>query len=127
MDKLIEKYIIYCINSEVQLNQYVPNSHIGKVFSEVLEWIGYYNSKEHIELFKKYDFEDSVQEVFTNTDLTDKVVHDTYQKLREKKNRLRNLMKLLVIEDDGTVMNKRVKYDSFYIYNSISKKIKNRT
>lgn len=126
----ISNYIRYTRYTDSKLNKFVPNSHIGKIFSEVYEFIEYYESGDHIDLFnkvinqynKKLDFPFIVNEVFEITDykdLTDEIVHSSYQKLREKKNPLRNFMKLMIIEDrslDSSIMKKRINRGLFKIY-----------
>ena len=113
----VKRYILYTINCTNKLNEYVPNSHIGITFSEVYEFIEYYNSGEHTNIFNKYDFTKMVEEVFSGEEiLTDGIVHNSYQILREKRNDLRNIMMLLMIEHQEDLMPKRVSKGMFKIY-----------
>lgn len=129
MREKLANYIRYTIYTDSKLNKFVPNSHIGKIFSEVYEFIEYYESGEHIDLFNdcQYDFPFIVNEVFEIADykdLTDEIVHSSYQKLREKKNPLRNFMKLMIIKDrslDSSIMKKRVNRGLFKIYDEFFK------
>jgi len=112
---LVSEYIQYTIDTDTVLNSYVPNSHLGVVFSEVIEFIGYYDCNEHTDIFSTIDFESMVRDVFKDTQLTDDNVHEAYQRLRERDNRLRNIMKLLMIMHDE-LMSKRVERNSDAIY-----------
>lgn len=128
MKEIVKSYILYTLKTPNKLNHYVPNSHIGTIFSEVYEFIEYYESKDHEELFSKdlehfstSSFEDMVKEVFNENILTDEVIHNSYQLLREKNNKLRNIMKLLIILYNGKLMTKRVKRNMDKIYKEITK------
>ena len=89
MKSILTDYINHTITTPTDaINGYVPNSHIGVLFSEVYEFIEYYESGEHVALFEKYDFESIVAEVFPEVEITDDSVHVAYQKLREKRNDL---------------------------------------
>ena len=85
------------------LNPHVPNSHIIEVFEEVVDAMVFelYFPKEFatagIELFKY------VERDFKSIDGLDceeqkEIIHDGYQKLREKNNEIRNNIKLMKIE-----------------------------
>lgn len=131
MKELVKSYIIHTIRTPNVLNKFVPNSHIGKVFSEVYEFIEYYECGEHKELFQhtlrnyKGTFNGMVSEVFSETELTDTIVYEAYQRLREKKNDLRNFTKLIIIYDtaEKELMTRRVKRGSETIYKEIKKTI----
>lgn len=118
LKELVTAYVLYTVHATKPLNDYVPNSHIGKRFCEVLEFIGYYESDEHLNVFASYNFEAIVREVFCDSVLNDLNVHAAYQRLRERENALRNLMKLLMIEHDE-LMAKRVERGMFDIYKEI--------
>lgn len=117
--KLVESYVRHTVITPNKINIYVPNSHIGETFCEVLEMIDYFESGEH-DIFNQYNFIEYVSEVFANTITTDDVVHSSYQILREKGNNLRNFMMLAIIEDD-TLMPKRVKNNMFDRYKKLEK------
>ncbi len=122
MKTKISNYIKHTISTPNKLNVYVPNSHIGTIFSEVYEFIEYFESGEHTQLFSEYNFESCVNEVFIDNDnLTDEIVYSAYQTLRSKRNNLRNLMILLMIEGRNELMIKRVNKGMFNIYKNFAK------
>jgi len=122
---IIKTYIDFTLNTESQINEYVPNTHIAKVFKEVLEGcekenmypeiyhnitIGGYDSVEDKSKFDfiggKYykkekmriSFIDHIDEYFNLDRLTKygtDEIHKTYQKLRDKYDIIRNNLKLI--------------------------------
>lgn len=85
------------------LNPHVPNSHIIETFEEVIDAMVfelYFPSEFEtagIE-FLKYAERDFKSINGLDSELQKEVIHDAYQKLREKNNEIRNNIKLMKIE-----------------------------
>jgi len=123
--KTIKTYIDFTLNSDVQINEYVPNKHIAERFKEVLQacekenmypeiyhniTIGGYDSVgdkskfDYIDGFyynkekMKISFIDYIDDYFNLERLKNKgieEIHNTYQKLRDKKDIIRNNLMLI--------------------------------
>jgi len=111
--KIILTYIKSTCNSDLQINEYVPNTHIAETFREVLaacECESKYPTQFHeipnsirssnVEGTFKISFIDLIPEYFNlnrlNKDGVEEI-HRVYQKLREKKDEIRNLLMLYKI------------------------------
>jgi len=126
--KSIKTYIDYTLKSETQINEYVPNTHIAKVFKDVLIYSELEDMYQNVFHNVKHDPYDSIGT--NNPDDYDRLedgryvkketysvgindilipeyfdlkrlkidgvdeIHRTYQKLREKKDKVRNTLKL---------------------------------
>lgn len=103
-DKLVD-YIMfsYSLSSTKEINEFVPNSHIGESFEEVLDAMVFelYFPQEfdkagiHFFSYVERDFE-NIEGRLLNEQMV--IVHNTYQKLREKDNEIRNNLKAMKIE-----------------------------
>lgn len=107
----ITSYIITLLNlkSEIIISDHVPNSHIAQLFEEVIDAMV-------MELYFKEDFEKEgiafIQ--FAERDFESiegkeepeqiEIIHNAYQKLREKNNEIRNNLKLMDIKLADIVM-----------------------
>ncbi len=101
---IIAQIIQYIIKLKNTINEYVPNSHIVDIFEEVIDGMVY-------ELYFKEDFEavniefikyaerdfKSIEGIDDESEKI-KIIHEAYQKLREKDNEIRNNLKLMLIE-----------------------------
>lgn len=101
--KLIDKYIDVAKKADVQINEYVPNSHIMKTFEYVK--VGIELEDRFKEKYKRagVEFLKFVPDVFNLATLNKdgiKEVHTAYQKLREKEDPIRNSLKLQDIRCD---------------------------
>lgn len=107
---LIDKIIFtLTLAKDKQINPHVPNSHISQVFEEVVDAMV-------MELYFKEDFEKAgiefikyVERDFESIEGKDEpiqieIIHNTYQKLREKDNEIRNNLKLMHIKLADIVM-----------------------
>lgn len=101
----ISKQVLFAANLSVEkaINQHVPNSHIVQAFEEVINAMVYelYFEKDFMNAgieFIKYverDFE-CIDGKEDNQKI--EIIHNTYQKLREKDNEIRNNLKLMDIK-----------------------------
>ena len=93
-----------------QINSHVPNSHLAEQFEEIIDAMV-------MELYFKQDFKNvgiefikyverdfKPIEHLKNHDEKIKVIHETYQKLRQKDNEIRNNLKLMDIKLADIVM-----------------------
>ena len=101
----ISNQVIFAANLSVEkaINQHVPNNHIVQAFEEVINAMVY-------ELYFEKDFRDAgiefikfVERDFESIEDKDEnqkieIVHNAYQKLREKDNEIRNNLKLMDIK-----------------------------
>ena len=110
--KLIINQVLFChnLNEDLQINKHVPNSHITQLFEEVVDAMV-------MELYFEEDFKNASIE-FTkyverdfkpidhlkNHDEKINVIHETYQRLRQKDNEIRNNLKLMDIKLEDIVM-----------------------
>lgn len=129
---LIVKYINLTLESDIQINQYVPNTHIAKVFKDVLIFLElenmYYDDfhGEYQHKGEEWSEEGGYKEVYTtvktdihflkylengtyfNSELlksnTEEEIHRVYQKLREKKDEIRNNILLARIKLEHIIM-----------------------
>ena len=103
---ILVDYLLFLktLGKESSINEYVPNSHIVQLFEEVIDGMIY-------ELYFKEDFEAAniefiryAERDFRSIEGIDdesekiKIIHEAYQKLREKDNEIRNNLKLMLIE-----------------------------
>lgn len=102
----IYDHIFYCltIDNTNQINEHVPNSHLAKLFEEV-------NNAMVMELYFQKDFKNagiefikfvdrdfkSIEELKSDKEKRE-IIHEVYQKLREKDNEIRNNLKLMDIK-----------------------------
>lgn len=102
-------YIQYLYKDTEPINEYVPNSHIAEVFEEVIDAMVFelYFPEE----FKKVDIqfvkyiERDFQSIDGKSENNQKeIIHNTYQKLREKENEIRNNLQLMDIRLENLVM-----------------------
>jgi adenine-specific DNA-methyltransferase len=94
------EYLLLLNSLNSGINEYVPNSHIIETFEEVIDAMV-------MELFFKEDFErEGIEFIkYSERDFKSieglaeseqiKVIHEAYQKLREKENEIRNNLKLM--------------------------------
>jgi len=108
---LIVDYIIAIKQQkDIQINPHVPNSHISRLFEDVIDAMVmelYFEEdfkKAGIEFIKyaKRDFK-AIEHLKTEEEKI-KVIHDIYQKLRQKDNEIRNNLKLMDIKLADIVM-----------------------
>lgn len=122
---IIKSYIDFTLNSDIQINEYIPNTHIAETFKEVLQacekenmypeiyhniTVGGYDSvvdKSKFDYIKgkyynkekmKISFIDYIDEYFNLERLNNDGVSEinrTYQKLRETKDIIRNNLMLI--------------------------------
>ncbi|MFK7949066.1 MAG: TaqI-like C-terminal specificity domain-containing protein, partial [Saprospiraceae bacterium] len=100
-------YILYLHNTEKPINDYVPNSHIIELIEEVIDAMV-------MELYFEEDFRAAdisfmkyVKRDFpVLVESNDKAatIHKAYQRLRERKNEIRNNLKLMNIRLEHIVM-----------------------
>ena len=117
----IKIYIDFTLGSDKKINEYVPNTHIAEVFKEVLNacekesmYPEVYHNLQDKDV-KRISFLDKIDEYF-NLELLEKngeeEVHRVYQKLREKHDYIRNMLKLIDIRiPDEYNMRHKVKND----------------
>lgn len=99
---ILAGYVLYLRSNDEQINEYVPNSHIADVFCEVIYGmiIELYFRGEckyaglGFKEFAKRDFEPIKH--LPEAKRRD-IIHNSYQKLREKENEIRNNLKLINI------------------------------
>jgi hypothetical protein len=101
--KILSDYISAIFSFNSSINDYVPNQHIIETFDEVLDAMFY-------ELFFKSEFEQTgifftkyarrdFQSIEGKSPKEQKeIIHNAYQKLREKENEIRNNLKEMKIE-----------------------------
>ena len=107
---LIDKIIfILTFSKDKQINPHVPNSHIAQLFEEVIDAMV-------MELYFKEDFEKVGIEFIKYAErdfesiegkeesIQIEIIHNAYQKLREKDNEIRNNLKLMDIKLADIVM-----------------------
>ena len=102
-------YLLLLNNITFQINEFVPNSHIIETFEEVIDAMV-------MELYFKEDFErEGIEFIkFAERDFKSiegleeseqiKIIHEAYQKLREKENEIRNNLKLMDTRLNDIVM-----------------------
>lgn len=107
--EILVDYIIAVLQVEILINSHVPNSHIAKLFEEVIDAM-------IMELYFKEDFEKAGIEFikYAERDFESiegkpepeqiEIIHRAYQKLREKDNEIRNNLKLMDIKLADIVM-----------------------
>lgn len=106
-------YIIFLLNTDEQINSYVPNSHLVQLFEEIIDAMVMELYFE--EDFKKLNVEfiKYVERDFKSIQLLNiekhkveiiEIVHQSYQILRKKDNELRNNLKLMDIKLADIVM-----------------------
>jgi len=97
----LHDYVNTLLNTSLkQLNDFVPNTHIAETFEEVIDAMVmelYFKEdfeREGIEFIKyaERDFK-SIEGLAESEQI--KVIHEAYQKLREKENEIRNNLKLM--------------------------------
>ena len=106
IDKII---FTLTLSKDKEINPYVPNTHIAQLFEEVLDAMV-------MELYFKEDFEKAgiefikyVERDFESIEgkkepIQIEIIHNAYQKLREKDNEIRNNLKLMDIKLADIVM-----------------------
>lgn len=107
---LVDYIIATKKQKEKQINPHVPNSHISQLFEDVIDAMVmelYFDEdfeKAGIEFIKyaKRDFE-AIEHLKTEEDKIE-VIHEAYQKLRQKDNEIRNNLKLMDIKLADIVM-----------------------
>ena len=80
-------------------------------FAQVIEFVDYYLSLEHVEQFKNSTFLVDVLEMFYKSPTTQDDALQKHKSLTSKRNALRNTMKMLIIDDKAygcKMMEKRV-------------------
>lgn len=100
--KLVD-YILFILAQDKQLNEHVPNSHISETFEEVIDAMVFelYFPDEftkagiHFIEYAERDFE-SIEG--KSQEEQARIIHNAYQKLREKDNEIRNNLKAMKIE-----------------------------
>ncbi len=100
--KLVD-YILFILAQDKQLNEHVPNSHISETFEEVIDAMVFelYFPEEfkkvglHFIQYAERDFE-SIEGKSQEEQIS--IIHNAYQKLREKDNEIRNNLKAMKIE-----------------------------
>jgi hypothetical protein len=102
--KLISKYIKQTLDSDIQINQYVPNSHIAQSFRDVLiacemedMYKDVYHNLPHDDV-PTISFLNVIDQYFNEELLKQNgndEIHRVYQKLREKYDYIRNNLKLI--------------------------------
>ena len=103
-DKVVDN--ILAINKysiETVINEHVPNSHISETFEEVIDAMVFelYFPEEfkkagiHFIHYAERDFESIERK---SPEEQARIIHNTYQKLREKDNEIRNNLKAMKIE-----------------------------
>lgn len=107
--EILVDYIITVLQDDININPHVPNSHIAKLFEEVIDAMVmelYFKEdfdKAGIEFIKyaERDFE-SIEGKSESEQI--EIIHRAYQKLREKDNEIRNNLKLMDIKLADIVM-----------------------
>jgi len=109
--EILVDYIIFLnrLNPNQPINDYVPNSHLIQQFEEIIDAMVYELYFE--EDFKKADIEfiKYVERDFPSIDglkseKVKQVIHESYQRLRQKENELRNNLKLMDIRLRDLIM-----------------------
>lgn len=100
--QLIVDYL-FILKTQKQLNEYVPNSHIAETFEEVIDAMVFelYFPAEFIKAdihFLKYAERDFQSIEGKSSEEQKEIIHNAYQKLREKDNETRNNLKEMKIE-----------------------------
>ena len=103
--KPIQLFVNYLLNlkEHKQLNEFVPNKHIAETFEEVIDAMVFelYFSKEFEKAgihFIKYAERDFKSIEGKTPEEQKEIIHNSYQKLREKDNEIRNNLKEMKIE-----------------------------
>ncbi|MCU4189802.1 hypothetical protein M9Q43_11610 [Flavobacterium sp. HXWNR29] len=96
-------YILIISKEKNLINIHVPNNHLIEVFEELLDAIIFQiyfpnDFKEKKIDFLKFLERDIISIENSNLESQIKIIHETYQKLREKNNEIRNNIKLMKIE-----------------------------
>ena len=96
-------YILIISKEKNLINIHVPNNHIIEVFEELLDAIIFQiyfpdDFKEKNIDILKFLKRDIIPVENSNLESQIKIIHETYQKLREKSNEIRNNIKLMKIE-----------------------------
>ncbi len=100
---ILASYVLYLNNVNYQINEYVPNSHISQTFEDVIDAIvfEFYFPKEFEEAnihFTQYAERDFLTLDKKSQTEQKEIIHNAYQKLREKDNEIRNNLKAMKIE-----------------------------
>lgn len=102
-------YLLFVLSNKKEISDHVPNSHIAQLFEEVINAMV-------MELYFKEDFEKAgiefinhVERDFESIEGKEnhnkiEIIHNAYQKLREKDNEIRNNLKLMDIKLADIVM-----------------------
>lgn len=93
-------YIIYLNHLEIQINEFVPNTHIEQLFEEIIDALVYElffekDFKKAGIAFMKYAERDFKSIEGKSEKEAIKIIHAAYQKLREKDNEIRQNLKLM--------------------------------
>jgi adenine-specific DNA-methyltransferase len=106
---IFSNYILFLTTTKKEISNHVPNSHIAQLFEEVIDAMV-------MELYFKEDFENEgiefikyAERDFESIEEKDEqeqieIIHNAYQKLREKDNEIRNNLKLMDIKLADIVM-----------------------
>jgi hypothetical protein len=107
----IQLFVNYLLNlkKHKQLNEYVPNKHIAETFEEVIDAMVFelYFPEEfekagiHFIKYAERDFE-SIKD--KSPEEQKEIIHNSYQKLREKDNEIRNNLQLMDIRLRDLIM-----------------------
>lgn len=110
--EVLSDFILYCVNlnEQDQINPHVPNSHIAKLFEEVIDAMVmelYFEEdfkKACIEFIRYAERDFKAIEHLKTEEEKIEVIHEAYQKLRQKDNEIRNNLKLMDIKLADIVM-----------------------
>ncbi len=107
--EILVDYLLFVLSNKKEISDHVPNSHIAQLFEEVIDAMV-------MELYFKEDFEKAgiefikyVERDFESVEgkegpIQIEIIHNAYQKLREKDNEIRNNLKLMDIKLADIVM-----------------------
>jgi len=117
MYDLIVSYIKNTMKAKEQIDEYVPNYHIAQNFRDVLIHLELENmypnefkSVEGLEILNNLNKDNYFSEELLKNNGTDEI-YRVYQKLREKRDIIRNIMILAGIELQDVVMPHKSKED----------------
>lgn len=107
--EILVDYLLFVLSNKKEISDHVPNSHIAQLFEEVIDALV-------MELYFHKDFEKAgiefIKHVERDFDIIEgksedeqiEIIHNAYQKLREKDNEIRNNLKLMDIKLADIVM-----------------------
>ncbi len=105
----LNDYILLLNRFENQINDFVPNSHIAELFEEIIDALVFElyfpeDLQKYGLKFNEFAERDFVSVENKTESEQETIIHDIYQKLRDKNNEIRNNLKAMKIELRDLIM-----------------------